>query len=65
MEALLQQTLVVGLDVGAVKQTSLKRVSVDTTVQPKAIAHPTDAKLLNRSRERLVNLARKEGVMLR
>jgi len=65
MEALLQQTLVVGLDVGAVKQTSLKRVSVDTTVQPKAIAHPTDAKLLNRSRERLVNLAKKEDVNLR
>jgi IS5 family transposase len=59
MEALLQQTLVVGLNVGAVKQTSLKRVSVDTTVQPKAIAHPTDAKLLNRSSERLVNLAKR------
>lgn len=65
MEALLQQTLLVGLDVGAVKQTSLKRVSVDTTVQPKSIAHPTDAKLLNRSRERLVRLAKKQGVDLR
>ena len=65
MEALLQQTLAVGLDVGAVKPTSLKRVSVDTTVQPKAIAHPTDARLLNRSRERLVRLARKQSVTLR
>ena len=65
MEALLQQTLAVGLDVGAVKPASLKRVSVDTTVQPKAIAHPTDAKLFNRSRERLVRLARKQGVALR
>ena len=65
MEALLQQTLAVGLDVGAVKPTSLQRVSVDTTVQPKAIAHPTDAKLLNRSRERLVRLAGKQGVTLR
>ena len=65
LEALLQQTLVVGLDVGAVKQTSLKRVSVDTTVQPKSIAHPTDAKLLNRSRERLVRLAKKQGICLR
>ena len=65
MEALLQQTLAVGLDVGAIKSTSLKRVSVDTTVQPKAIAHPTDAKLLNRSRERLVRLAGKQEIALR
>lgn len=65
MEALLQQTLAVGLATGAVKDTSLKRVSVDTTVQPKAVAHPTDAKLLNRSRERLVRLAKKQGIVLR
>ncbi len=65
MEALLQQTLAVGLDAGAVKPTSLKRVSVPPTVQPKAIAHPTDARLLNRGRERLVRLAGKQGVTLR
>jgi IS5 family transposase len=65
MEALLQQTLAVGLTTGAVKNTSLERVSVDTTVQPKAIAHPTDAKLLNRSRERLVGLTKKQGIALR
>ncbi len=65
MEALLQQTLAVGLASGAVRDTSLKRVSVDTTVQPKAVAHPTDAKLLNRSRERLVRLAKKQGIVLR
>jgi len=65
METLLQQTLIVGLAVGAVKSSSLKRVSVDTTVQPKAITHPTDSKLLNRSREHLVGLAKKEGICLR
>ncbi|MCK5914420.1 MAG: IS5 family transposase, partial [Desulfuromusa sp.] len=65
MEALLQQTLTVGLAVGAVKYSSLKRVSVDTTVQPKAITHPTDSKLLNRSREHLVRLAKEQGVILR
>jgi len=65
MEALLQQTLTVGLAVGAVKSRSLKRVSVDTTVQPKAITYPTDSKLLNRSREHLVGLATKEGIRLR
>jgi transposase, IS5 family len=34
-------------------------------VQPKNAAHPTDAKLLNRARERLVRLAKKHGVILR
>ena len=38
---------------------------VDTTVQPKAVAFPTDAKLMHRARERLVKLARKTGVDLR
>ena len=38
---------------------------IDTTVQPKAVMFPTDAKLLNRARERLVRLAKKLGVRLR
>jgi IS5 family transposase len=40
-------------------------VIVDTTVQPKAVMFPTDAKLLNRARERLVRLAQNRGVQLR
>ena len=43
----------------------LARVVVDTTVQPKAVMFPTDAKLVNRARERLVRLAKKLGVTLR
>lgn len=65
MEALLLQTINVGLVIGAVKPASLKRISVDTTVQPKAITHPTDSKLLNRSREHLVKLAKKQQITLR
>ena len=38
---------------------------VDTTVQPKNIMFPTDAKLLHRARERLVALAKKVGLDLR
>ena len=38
---------------------------MDTTVQPKAIAFPTDAKLMHRARERLVRLAKNHGVRLR
>jgi transposase, IS5 family len=37
---------------------------VDTTVQ-KAIAHPTDARLIHRAIEKLVDLAKREGVQLR
>jgi IS5 family transposase len=34
-------------------------------VQPKTVTFPTDAKLLNRARERLVRPARKHGLKLR
>ena len=49
----------------AMKPRDLARVIVDTTVQPKAVMFPTDAKLLNRARERLVRLAAHVGVELR
>lgn len=42
-----------------------RRVIVDTTVQPKNVMFPTDAKLLHRARERLVRLAKKAGLTLR
>ena len=40
-------------------------MTVDTTVQEKAIAFPTAAKLMQRARERLVRLAREHGIALR
>jgi IS5 family transposase len=43
----------------------LERVVVDTTVQPKAIAHPTDARLRHRGLEKLVDLAQRHHVPLR
>src|SRR5438132_13638524 len=46
----------------AMKPSDLARVVIDTTVQPKAVMFPTDAKLLNRARERLVRLAKKLGL---
>src|SRR5262249_7270688 len=36
-----------------------------TTVQEKAIAHPTDARLTHRAIEKLAELAKREGVELR
>jgi transposase, IS5 family len=40
-------------------------VTVDTTVQPKAITFPTDGKLMHAAIKRLVRLAKKHGVRLR
>lgn len=48
-----------------VKRTSLDTVVLDTTVQPKAIAHPTDSHLLNKAREQLADAATDAGVTLR
>lgn len=63
--ALLQESLAVAVKTKAVKPSDLTKVVVDTTVQEKAVSFPTDAKLLNRARERLVRLAKKCGVELR
>jgi IS5 family transposase len=49
----------------ALNTEDLRRVVVDTTVQPKNIAHPTDHRLLLKSIEKLTKLAKKEGVPLR
>ena len=43
----------------------LQRVNVDTTVQTKAVRFPTDARLYNRARERLVKLARDCGIRIK
>jgi IS5 family transposase len=47
------------------KPADTRQVIVDTTVQPKNVMFPTDAKLIHRARERLVRLARKTGLNLR
>ncbi len=65
LNALIQESLAVAAKTKALKPSELSAVVVDTTVQPKNVAHPTDAKLLNRARERLVRLAKKHGVSLR
>jgi IS5 family transposase len=52
-ESLLAETIAAGLQLKIVKPQSLQRVVVDTTVQPKAVAYPTDAKLYDDMRRRL------------
>ena len=63
--ALIQESLSVAHKTGALARRDLERVVVDTTVQPKAIAHPTDARLCHRALEKLVELARRNNVPLR
>ena len=65
LKTLLQESLAVATRTDAMKPSDLARVVIDTTVQPKAVMFPTDAKLLNRARERLVRLTKKLGVGLR
>jgi transposase, IS5 family len=65
LQALLQESLAVAVKTEAMKPRDLARVIVDTTVQPKNIMFPTDAKLLNRAREILVRLAKKFNIELR
>jgi IS5 family transposase len=63
--AFIQESLSVAHKTGAIAAKDLERVVVDTTVQPKAIAHPTDARLTHRALEKLVALAKETGVTLR
>jgi transposase, IS5 family len=65
LQALLQESLAVATRTEAIKPSDLNRVIVDTTVQPKNVMFPTDARLLNRAREILVRLAKGAGIKLR
>jgi IS5 family transposase len=65
LELLLAESLRVAHAAGALRTNDLKRVTVDTTVQPKAITFPTDAKVLHAAIRGLNRLARTHGVRLR
>jgi len=65
VEWLLTQTVEAAKRAGVVKGNDLKRVTVDTTVMEKNIAHPTDARLYETARRKLVGLAREAGIGLR
>jgi IS5 family transposase len=65
LEALLAESLAAARRGGAVEERHLRRVTIDTTVQPKAVTHPTDSKLLHRGIETLARLARRHRIKLR
>jgi len=65
LDILLAESLRIAHDSGALKKSDLARVTVDTTVQPKNISFPTDAKLLLTAIRQLGKLAKAHGVKLR
>ena len=65
LDILLQESLRVAHLTGALKKSDLARVTVDTTVQPKNVTFPTDAKLLLVAIEQLGKLAKEHSVPLR
>lgn len=62
---LLAQTLDVAIRTNAVTPQAFECVTLDTTVQTKAVAYPTDSHLLMRGIELLNRLAKKHGIPLR
>src|SRR6267154_1820076 len=64
-EWMLQLTVQAGLATKTIKSSSLRVVNVDTTVQEKAIAFPTDARLYHKARMTLVRHAQKLNINLR
>jgi IS5 family transposase len=65
IEKLLQEIVASAQRAGALKAKDLERVNVDTTVQEKAIAFPTDARLYEKARVAVVRQAQKDSIKLR
>ena len=65
MEQLLRETIAAAQRQQALPPKEIQRVNVDTTVQEKAIAFPTDARLYHKARCVLVREAKRAGIELR
>ncbi|MCH8882250.1 MAG: IS5 family transposase, partial [SAR324 cluster bacterium] len=65
MEKLFAETIEAAKRQKLIQRRDVDKVNVDTTVQEKAIAFPTDARLYHKMRARLVAEAEKRGIALR
>lgn len=65
VEWLLTETIEAARRGKVVKKQSFDKIIVDTTVMEKAVAYPTDSRLLERGRQHLVKLATTLGIRLR
>jgi hypothetical protein len=51
-------------ELGLITLKQCSRVIVDATVQVKDVTYPTDSKLINKAREKIVKLAKERGIEL-
>lgn len=65
LEELLAQTIAAARTMKAIDTTAMQRVIVDSTVQEKAVAYPTDSRLLEVARAKIVTLAQRHAIPLR
>ncbi|HEV2614193.1 MAG TPA: IS5 family transposase [Gammaproteobacteria bacterium] len=65
VEKLLSETINTAKREGLLPEKVCRRVNVDTTVQEKAVAFPTDGKLYHKMRQNLVKAANKRSILLR
>ncbi len=65
VEQLLKTTIEAAVSMQAVKPVDLERVIVYSTVQEKAIAHPTDSRLLEVARAKIAQLAKRAALKLK
>ena len=65
MKQLLTETIETAKKRGEINRRQASKVNVDTTVQEKAIAYPTDQRLYHKARVSLVRAAQQRGIRLR
>lgn len=65
VEQLLKTTVEAAVGMKAIKPAELEMVIVDSTVMEKAIAHPTDSRLLEVARVKIARLAKWAGMKLK
>jgi IS5 family transposase len=65
VEELLKASIDTAVHMGAIKSAEFERIIVDSTVQEKAIAFPTDSRLLEVARHKLVKAAKSIGIELK
>jgi transposase, IS5 family len=65
VEELLAKTIEAAVSMKAIAPKDLERVIADSTVQEKAIAFPSDSRLLDVARRKLVLIAKRVGVVRR
>ena len=65
VEELLKATIDTAVATKAVRPSEFERVIVDSTVQEKAIAFPTDSRLLEIARHKVVTAAKSAGIALK